>query len=207
MSNRLATSSPSHPASPVRWIVYVLAIAHFLILIIAYSGNSQKSTNKDKLITYLKPYLIGLNWDVELVPVEWNAVLPGEGCARLLLKTDTGETYYALSSNSAQVDRHRERQLIGMINAMALNANDDGLSSLLVSAIKHAEETQQKTFSSVTIEQREYGTSEYLPVYEARKVIVDNTIALLPKIEGQRTVRSLVTASVAKDGIKAEGMQ
>jgi hypothetical protein len=94
-----------------------------------------------------------------------------------------------------------------MINAMALNANDDGLSSLLVSAIKHAEETQQKTFSSVMIEQREYGTSEYLPVYEARKVIVDNTIALLPKIEGQRTVRSLVTASVAKDGSKAEGIQ
>ncbi|MFN7874747.1 MAG: hypothetical protein ACK5PB_05480 [Pirellula sp.] len=207
MSNRLVTRSPSHPATPIRWIIYLLAITHFLILIIAYSGNSQKSTNKDKLITYLKPYLIGLNWDVELVPVEWNAVLPGEGCARLLLKTDTGETFYALSSNSTQTDRQRERQLIGMINMMALNANDDGLSSLLVSAIKYAEETQNKTFSSVVIEQREYGTSEYLPVYEARKVVVDNTFALLPKIEGQRTVRSLVTAAAAGSSSKAEGIQ
>ena len=207
MSNRLATRSPSHPATPIRWMIYLLAITHFLILIIAYSGNSQKSTNKDKLITYLKPYLIGLNWDVELVPVEWNAVLPGEGCARLLLKTDTGETFYALSSNSTESDRQRERQLIAMINVMALNANDDGLSTLLVSAIKHAEEIQNKTFSSVVIEQREYGTSEYMPVYEARKVVVDNSIALLPKLEGQRTVRSLVTASAVGSSSQVEGIQ
>jgi hypothetical protein len=191
----------------VRWIVYFLAFAHFLVLIIAYSGNSQKSTNKDKLINYLKPYLIGLNWDIELVPLEWNGVMPGEGCARLILKAEDGDTFEALSSNSTKSDRQRERQLIGMINMMALNANDDGLSSLLVSALRHAEQTQNKTFSSVTIEQRQYGTSEYLPVYEARKVVVDNAITLLPKLEGQRTVRSLVTTSVAKDTDKAEGVK
>jgi hypothetical protein len=184
-----------------------LAFAHFLVLIIAYSGNSQKSTNKDKLINYLKPYLIGLNWDIELVPLEWNGVLPGEGCARLILKADDGDKFEALSSNSTKSDRQRERQLIGMINVMALNANDDGLSALLVSALRHAEKTQNKTFSFVTIEQRQYGTSAYLPVYEARKVVVDNAITLLPKIEGQRTVRSLVTTSVAKDIDKAEGVK
>ncbi len=52
---------------------------------------------------------------------------------------------------------------------MALNANDDGLSALLVSALKYAEQTQNKTFSSVTVEQRQYGTSEFLPVYEAER--------------------------------------
>jgi hypothetical protein len=207
MSQRSATNSTSHPPSAVRWIVYVLAFAHFLVLIIAYSGNSQKSTNKDKLINYLKPYLIGLNWDIELVPLEWNGVLPGEGCARLILKADDGDTFEALSSNSTKSDRQRERQLIGMINMMALNANDDGLSALLVSALRHAEKTQNKTFSFVTIEQRQYGTLEYLTVYEARKVVVDNAITLLPKIEGQRTVRSLVTTSVAKDIDKAEGVK
>lgn len=191
----------------MRWIVYLLAIIHFAVLIIAYSGNSQKSTNKDALINYLKPYLIGLNWDVELVPVEWNGVLPGEGCARLILKTDSGDTYEALSTNSTKSDRQRERQLIEMINMMALNANDDGLSLLLVSALRHAEQTQNKTFSSVTIEQRQYGTSEYFPVYEARKVVVENAITLLPKLEGQRTVRSLVTTSVAKDTEKTEGVK
>ena len=204
MSQRSATNSTSHPPSLVRWIVYFLAVTHFFVLIIAYSGNSQKSTNKENLITYLKPYLIGLNWDVELIPVEWNGVLPGEGCARLILKTDKGDAFEALSSDSTKPDRQRERQLMGMINMMALNANDDGLSLLLVSALKHAEQTQNKTFSSVTIEQRQYGTSDYLPVYEARKVVVDNAITLLPKLEGQRTVRSLVTASVAPDAEQAE---
>jgi hypothetical protein len=188
-------------------MVYLLAISHFAVLIVAYSGNSQKSTNKEALITYLKPYLIGLNWDVELVPVEWNGVLPGEGCARLILKTDDGDTFEALSSNSTKSDRQRERQLIGIINMMALNANDDGLSSLLVSALKHAELSQNKNFSSVSIEQRQYGTSEYMPVYEARKVVVDNVVTLLPKLEGQRTVRSLVTTSVSRDTEKVESVK
>jgi hypothetical protein len=188
-------------------MVYFLVIAHFLVLIIAYSGNSQKSGNKNIVINYLKPYLIGLNWDVELVPVEWNRVVPEEGCSRLVLKTDAGERFEALSSHSTKSDKQRERQLVGFMNLMALNADDNGLSSLIASAIRHAELTQNKTFSFVAIEQRQYGTSDYVPVYEARKVLVDDRITLMPILEEQRTVRSLVTTSVENESAATESVK
>lgn len=188
-------------------MVYFLAIAHFLVLVIAYSGNSQKSTNKDSLINYLKPYLIGLNWDVELIPIEWNRVIPEEGCARLVMRTEGGETYEALRSNSTKSDRQRERQLIGLMNLMALNADDNGLSLLVSSAIRHAEKTQNKTFSYVAIEQRQYGTAEYVPVYQAKKVLLGDRITLLPILEDQRTVRSLVTTSVANESDATESVK
>ncbi len=36
------------------------------------------------------------------------------------MRTEGGETYEALSSNSTKSDRQRERQLIGLMNLMAL---------------------------------------------------------------------------------------
>lgn len=195
------------PNGLVRSLVYALAIIHFSILVIAYSGNWLKSSSKDRLITRLKPYLIGLNWNLEMFPVEWNRIDPDEGCARLVLKTPEGETFVALSTNSPNADRLRERQLLGLMNSMALNANDDGLSLLLASAVRYAERSQKKTFSSIVIEQREYGTADYLVTYEAQKVLVDGAITFLPLLEPQRTVQSLVAATIVEDATRAEGIE
>ena len=205
MTQRIRNCSFVLPPSPARWLIYAFVVSHFLVLVVAYSGNWQKSINKDRLLSYLKPYLIGLNWDLELFPVEWNRVAPDEGCARVVMKTADGEAYVALSSNSGRVDRQRERQLVGLMNFMALNANDDGLSLLLVSALRHAERTQNKSFVSVSVEQRQYGTVEYSTVYEARKIILDGSVALLPVLEGQRTVHSLVSATNTRGVSAAEG--
>ncbi len=67
--------------------------------------------------------------------------------------------------------------------------------------------TQSKTFSYVAIEQRQYGTAEYVPVYQAKKVLLGDLITLLPILEDQRTVRSLVTTSVAKESDVTEGVK
>lgn len=201
------TSHYPRPNGLVRSFVYVIAIIHFSILVIAYSGNWLKSSSKDRLITRLKPYLIGLNWNLEMFPVEWNRVDPDEACARLVLKTPEGETFVALSTNSPKADRLRERQLLGLMNSMALNANDDGLSLLLASAVRYAEKSQDKTFSTIVIEQREYGTADYFVTYEAQKVLVDGAITFLPLLEPQRTVQSLVTASIVEDATRAEGVE
>jgi hypothetical protein len=195
------------PSGSVRILVYALAIIHFSILAIAYSGNWLKSSSKDRLITWLKPYLIGLNWNLEMFPVEWNRIDPDEGCARLVLKTPEGETFVALSTNSPSADRLRERQLLGLMNSMALNANDDGLSLLLASAVRYAERSQNKIFSTVVIEQREYGTTEYLVTYEAQKVLVDGAITFLPLLEPQRTVQSLVAATIVDEASRAERVE
>ncbi|XZE19112.1 hypothetical protein SH449x_004422 [Pirellulaceae bacterium SH449] len=197
----------SQPSGLVRALVYALAIIHFSVLAIAYSGNWLKSSSKDRLITRLKPYLIGLNWNLEMFPVEWNRIDPDEGCARLVLKTPEGETFVALSTNSPNADRLRERQLLGLMNSMALNANDDGLSLLLASAVRFAEKSQSRTFSSIVIEQREYGTADYFVTYEAKKVLIDGAITFLPLLEPQRTVQSLVTASIVDDATRAEGVE
>jgi hypothetical protein len=182
------------PTWLVRAIVSLLVAAHFVAILVTYSSNWRRSGIQDDTLTLGQPYLIGLNWYVEMLPIDWNRADSADLKARLSVqeKNET-ERIVLLDSNADTVDRAKKRSLLRLLVSVIEAGDDDGAALLLSSMIKHEQSSAtrtQKPIVSVRLEKLlDAGDTNYSVLYEATvKQASDGTIQFLPVLEPQRTV-------------------
>ena len=180
------------PTWLVRAIVSLLVAAHFAAILVTYSANWRRSGIQDDTLTLGQPYLIGLNWYVEMLPIDWNRADSADLKARLSVqeKNET-ERLVLLDSNADTVDRAKKRSLLRLLVSVIEAGDDDGAALLLSSMIKHEQVSRtQKPIVSVRLEKLlDSGNANYSVLYDATvKQSSDGAIQFLPVLEPQRTV-------------------
>ncbi|MFN9412995.1 MAG: hypothetical protein ACK57V_11570 [Pirellula sp.] len=182
------------PTWLVRAIVSLLVASHFIGILLTYSANWRRSAIQDDTLTLGQPYLIGLNWYVEMLPIDWNRADSADLEARLSVqeKNET-ERIVLLDSNADTVDRAKKRSLLRLLVSVIEAGDDDGAALLLSSIISHEQASAtrtQKPIVSVRLEKLlDAGDANYSVLYEATvKQASDGTIQFLPVLEPQRTV-------------------
>jgi hypothetical protein len=189
------------PTWLVRAIVSLLVAAHFVAILVTYSSNWRRSGIQDDTLTLGQPYLIGLNWYVEMLPIDWNRADSADLKARLSVqeKNET-ERIVLLDSNADTVDRAKKRSLLRLLVSVIEAGDDDGAALLLSSMIKHEQSSDMRPRSPIDSVRRpivsvrlekllDAGDKNYSVLYEATvKQASDGTIQFLPVLEPQRTV-------------------
>ena len=167
----------------VRTIVSVCVVVHFVAILATYSANWRRSGIQDDVLTASQPYLIGLNWYVEMLPIEWNKADSADMKAKLTaLEKNQTERIVLLDSTTTTLDRAKKRSLLRLLVSILEVGDDDAAALLLSSVIKHEQA------SGV----RSGGDANYSVLYEATvKQSNEGSIQFLPVLEPQRTVPAI----------------
>jgi hypothetical protein len=192
----------SQPTPLARRLISIGIVLHFLVIALCYSGNWARSTAKEQAIQFCYPYLVGMNWYLEVFPVEWARSGDNEEDVRILATRDSGESIELLSTFSAKSDRQREQQLARFISTVSGGGEDDGLSLLLLPLVRYEESTQSSRFVKLEIDRRSGEQSDFETIYQARIVRDNAGISFVPLLESTRTVESLLEPS---SGSSSEG--
>ena len=97
----------------VRTIVSVCVVVHFVAILATYSAYWRRSGIQDDVLTASQPYLIGLNWYVEMLPIEWNKADSADMKAKLTaLEKNQTERIVLLDSTTTTLDRAKKRSLL-----------------------------------------------------------------------------------------------
>lgn len=196
-----STDKPSLPASSstrlTKTIVSLLVVSHFVAVLVTYSANWRRSSIQDDILTLGQPYLIGLNWYVEMLPIEWNRADSADLKTRLSVQEKNNtERLILLDSNADTMDRAKKRNLLRLLVSILEAGDDDGAALLLSSMIKHEQASATRTKNpivSVRLEKLlDARDTNYSVLYEATvKQSSDGTIKFLPVLEAQRTVPAI----------------
>lgn len=181
----------------VRTIVSVCVVVHFVAIVATYSANWRRSGIQDDVLTASQPYLIGLNWYVEMLPIEWNKADSADMKAKLTaLEKNQTERIVLLDSTTTTLDRAKKRSLLRLLVSILEVGDDDAAALLLSSVIKHEQASGVRSggpIVSVRLEKLlDVGDANYSVLYEATvKQSNEGSIQFLPVLEPQRTVPAI----------------
>jgi len=207
--------SPATEKSSWRWLISVAILFHLSAVGLSYATNWRRSTVQDALLTGLQPYLITGNWYQEMLPIEWISDTSSRP-VRLLVQTNNGskEWKQVLDVSEKGPGRVRAERLLHVLSELASNDDTLGLTHVLKSIVVHLEsenKDQNSLVSKIRLEKNmEYkavisGTEDVLSdetesvQYEAELArFAGGEFGFVPKIESNRSVRSLKESAVAK---------
>jgi len=115
------------------WISLAIAL-HLFCMLISMSGNMSPSLLQQRLRYLLSPYLIGLNWYMDYVPLELTHGIETDGLWWIQIrdpKVSQDWTSITPTTGSYQESTHRIRQIARLTGLMTLQQRTDEASVLL----------------------------------------------------------------------------
>jgi len=189
-------STPQPFSRPFRWIVSGLMLLHFGGIVCAYSANWRRSGLQDDLLSVLNPYLIGMDWSLELIPVEWNRGQALDLPIQLVGMDESGQSIVMLDSQSRDWDRDRKRQILRVLVSLLESQSDDVATPVLASIVAHSERVTGRTFRSIQLKKPLESNTDPINVYEASVVrMAGEPLRFVPVIDAQRTVPRIPEAA------------
>lgn len=175
-----------------KWILSGALILHFLTLWTVYAANWRRSSTQDRWLNTFQPYLLGLGFGSEMVPVEWGRAPTADLPTRLILQYEDKALIY-LDSKTMTWDRLKHRQLLGILSSTIEAGDDESVTQILASAVAHAEKIQGNGFELVRVEKISDPEVGYEEIYRASIVHEDNApLRFVPALDPQRTIRRVV---------------
>ncbi len=185
---------------------------HFGCICLAYSANHRRSSVQDRGLAFLQPYLIGLNFYPETLPIEWIDDDGPPSATRISVSDSSENEWTTVLSTQANANsqsngleslglhRSNSRRLLQLLTALSKNEDEDGIFRILKSvAIRLdvkavGEGTSLKSFDRIRLELP--GTP--IPDGGMEPVFVEAMVArfengemgLVPQVEPHRSVRS-----------------
>lgn len=167
---------------------------------------------QDRCLTFLQPYLIGLNFYPETLPVEWIDDNSPPSATRIsvsdfsendwttVLSTQANANSPAGSFESLGLHRSNSRRLLQLLTALSKNEDEDGILRILKSVAVRldanavGEGASLKSFDRIRLELPGPATPDggMEPVFvEAMVARFENgEMGLVPQVEPHRSVRS-----------------
>ena len=170
---------------------------------------------QDALLTRLQPYSITGNWYQEMLPIEWISDT-SSGQVHLLVQRMDGlkEWKQVLDESEKGVSRVRAERFLHVLGELASNDDTVGLTNVLKSIVVHLESENKNQESRVSKIRLVKNLESKGVLADAKDIQSDETESVLyeaalarfeggefgfvPKIENNRTVRSLKGSAVAK---------
>ena len=194
LSNQTGPSegvSPPKQALPtwIKLIVSMVLILHFsLISLVYFSNNSlHRMPLADQIIEKFHPYLIGLGWYTELLPMSVIGSEAYEKPVTIDYRLErTSKTWNSwIDSSTSDVRWKRLAQLAG---ALAINDDDEGLGQIALSLVRRAR-AQGLEFDQIRFTAIEPGSSQNVLLYQATIIpLASGELTLVPELESTRTV-------------------
>lgn len=185
---------------------------HFGCICLAYSANHLRSSVQDRGLALLQPYLIGLNFYPETLPVEWIDDDSPPSATRISVSDSSENEWTTVLSTQANANSHsnrleslglnrsNSRRLLQLLTALSKNEDDDGIFRVLKSvavrldAKANGEPRSQEMFDRIRLELPGVPTMDggTEPVFvEAMVARFENgELGLVPQVEPHRSVRS-----------------
>ena len=188
-----------------RWFVSCMVLLHFGTIGLSYATNWRRSAIQDGLLVSLQPYLIGVNWYQEMLPIEWISDAHKAKSIRVSVQVgdEPNDWKPAFNTSPMALDNARTERLLHLLAELASNDDTESLTFVLKSIVLHLENPKKNSKSSISRIRIEKTSappteSEEQPVlYEAALARFPNgEFGFVPKIENHRTVRSLHSATV-----------
>ncbi len=171
-------------------------LLHFGGIVCAYSANWRRSGLQDDLLSVLNPYLIGMDWSLELIPVEWNRGQALDLPIQLVGMDESGQSIVMLDSQSRDWDRDRKRQILRVLVSLLESQSDDVATPVLASIVAHSERVTGRTFRSIQLKKPLESNTDPINVYEASVVrMAGEPLRFVPVIDAQRTVPRIPEAA------------
>lgn len=178
----------------------------------AYSANHRRSSVQDRCLAFLQPYLIGLNFYPETLPVEWIDDDSPPSATRISISDSSGGKWITVLSTQANANslggsleslglhRSNSRRLLQLLSALSKNEDEDGILRVLKSvavrlnAMAIQAGNSPKSFDRIRLELPGIPTpdGDMEPVFvEAMVARFENgEMGLVPQVEPHRSVRS-----------------
>lgn len=182
-------------AAPKRWPLWLKVtmsvglIAHFgLIALVYFSNNSsQRMPLADELLQKCQPYLIGMGWYAELLPMSLIGYEVYDKPIRIDLKSDRNSRIWTTWIDSAEADS-RWRRLCQLIGALAINEDEEGLGQLVLSIGKRGK-LDGIEIDQIRIVTKDFESQTDILLYQAWMVpLSDGELTLVPELEPTRSV-------------------
>lgn len=199
-------NSLSESTARWRWFVSGLILLHFGAIGLSYAANWRRSAFQDGLLVRLQPYLIGVNWYQEMLPIEWISDAHNAKSIRVSVQANDQPKDWkpVFNATPMALDKARTERLLHLLAELSGNDDSEGMTNVLKSIVLHIENPKKSSKSTVLrirIEKNlpPNAESEEEPVlYEASLARLPNgEFAFVPKIENHRTVRALNSATVS----------
>lgn len=196
-------------------MISVTILFHLFAVGLSYATNWRRSTVQDAVLTRLQPYLITGNWYQEMLPIEWISETSSRQ-VRLLVQTKNGSNEWkqVFDASEKSVGRFRAERLLHVLAELASNDDTLGLTNALKSIVVHLEsenKDQNSLVSKIRLDKKwepkadNVGTKDALSdetesvLYEAELArFAGGEFGFVPKIESNRSVRSLKGSAVTK---------
>lgn len=197
-------TSPNQMTSPWQICITTLLMMHLVFIVLTYATNWRRSSIEDKVLVSMQPYLIGLNWYQEMLPIEGISENYKPGSVRITIENANAPNSWTsildlTSSHSAQAKIER---LIHVSSELASAEDLQGLTRLLKSVVLHLEKGRSPNSPFVTRIRLEKvananatdnattnATGEVL--YEASLArFPSGEFGFIPKVESHRSVRA-----------------
>jgi len=196
-------------------LISVAILFHFSAVGLSYATNWRRSTIQDAVLTRLQPYLITGNWYQEMLPIEWISDTSSRP-VRLLVQRSDGlkEWKQVLDVSEKGMGRARAERVLHVLAELASNDDTLGLTNVLKSIVVHIESEKKEQGSLVSKIRLVKNLESKAVMADTNDVSSDETESVLyeaalarfaggefgfvPKIESNRSVRSLKESAVSK---------
>ena len=198
--------SQSKSTSHWRWFASCIILLHFGAIGLTYATNWRRSEFQDGLLVWLQPYLIGVNWYQEMLPIEWISEPLAAKSIRLSVQaSDEPKDWKAVFDTTRMaLDNARTERLLQLLAELATQDDSEGLTNVLKSIVLHLE-NRRKNDNSTVLRIRLEKTSAPKSETEEEPVLYEASLArfpsgefgFVPKIENHRTVRALKSETLS----------
>lgn len=174
------------------WLKILVSLglmAHFsLIGLVYFSNNSMhRMPWADDLLQKSQPYLIGMGWYTELLPMSLIGYEIYDKSIGIDYKLDRNSRTWTSLVESAESDL-RWRRLCQILGAFALNEDEEGIGQIALSIAKRARQ-EGIQIDQLRITTQDAESQANVLLYQAWLVpLKDGDLTLVPELEPTRTV-------------------
>ncbi|MFM8572239.1 MAG: hypothetical protein ACKOAU_11635 [Pirellula sp.] len=173
----------------LKLVVSSVLTAHFgLIALVYFSNNSaHRAPLADQLLQKCQPYLIGMGWYTELLPMSLVGHETYDKPIGIDYKLESSSRIWTPWIDSTTSDR-RWKRLGQLSGALAVNEDEEGLGLIALSLIKKAR-SEGLNIAQIRYTARDPETQSNLLLYQAVVVrLANGELTLVPELEPTRTV-------------------
>ncbi len=189
---------------PRQICISTLLIMHLVFIVLTYATNWRRSSLEDKVLVSMQPYLIGLNWYQEMLPIEWVSENYKPGGVRITIENANAPNSWTsiLDLTSSHSARSKIERVIHVSSELASAEDLQGLTCLLKSVVLHLEKgrspnapivTRIRLEKVVNANATDNATSDATGdvLYEASLArFPSGEFGFIPKVESHRSVRA-----------------
>lgn len=121
-------------------LISLMIVLHIFAIVLSMSGNMSPSLLQQRLRYLLSPYLIGLNWYMDFVPVELTHGIETDGLWRLQIRdTSVSNEWQTITPGNASYleSTHRTRQIARLAGLMTLQQRTAEATTILEGFLAH----------------------------------------------------------------------